>query len=315
MIPSLDIIIVNWNAGNQLRDCLESIVSSKNEGFVLIRVVVVNNASSDESVKNLFAIKLPLVIIHNNENRGFSVACNQGAVSTKADYLLFLNPDTQLFEDSLIKPIRFLQEKKNNRYGIIGIRLLNSEGQTSRTCTKFPTAWGFVFSILGINRCFPRFFKSHLMLDWDHLKSMEVDHVMGSFYLVRTELFKKLGGFDERYFVYLEDLDFSLRAKQAGYGIFYLTDVVAYHKGGGTSEQVKALRLFYSLQSRILYSYKHFSWLAATFVLISTLLIEPFTRIIFAISRLSFITITETVRGYIYLWRVIPYIVVDNIKK
>ncbi len=101
------------------------------------------------------------------------------------------------------------------------------------------------------------------MLDWDHRQNREVDHAMGSFFLVRNILFKKLQGFDERYFVYLEDLDFSLRAKQAGFVSYYFTDAAAYHKGGGTSEQIKARRLFYSLHSRILYWYKHFNWAAA----------------------------------------------------
>lgn len=110
---------------------------------------------------------------------------------------------------------------------------------------------------------FPRKFPSHFMQDFDHCSSREVDHVIGAFFLVRRSVFEQLKGFDERYFVYLEDLDFSLRARKAGWKTYYLADATAYHKGGGTSEQVKAHRLFYSLRSRMIYGFRHFNLSAA----------------------------------------------------
>src|ERR1043166_2907938 len=110
MGPSLSIILVNTNSGNQLRECLNSIVLTKKEGFSLNQVIIVDNASSDQSISGLEDLKLPLVVIRNSKNRGFAVACNQGASVTKADYLLFLNPDTRVFDDSLSKPLLFLEE-------------------------------------------------------------------------------------------------------------------------------------------------------------------------------------------------------------
>ena len=105
------------------------------------------------------------------------------------------------------------------------------------------------------------------MREWNHEESREVDQVMGAFFLVRQKLFEEWGGFDERFFVYLEDVDFSSRARRVGWRSFYMAGVKAYHKGGGTSEQIKSTRLFYSLRSRILYSYKHFSCASATALL------------------------------------------------
>src|SRR5438094_1323064 len=97
MTDTLDIIIVNWNAGKPFRDCLLSIKNAKKSGFNLTRVVVVDNGSTDGSLDAIHTAGLPLTVIRNPENRGFAAACNQGAKESKADYLLFLNPDTRLF--------------------------------------------------------------------------------------------------------------------------------------------------------------------------------------------------------------------------
>jgi len=302
----LDIIIVNWNSGKQLLDCLASITEAARTSFVLNQVTVVDNASTDESANGLPNLQLPLKIIHNEFNKGFAAACNQGARGSAADYLLFLNPDSILYKNSLMKPIELLTHSNNLEIGIVGIQLLDDSGKVSRTCCRFPQPNMFISKILGLDRLFPRVFHSHFMSEWDHSSSREVDHVIGAFYLVRRSVFHLLGGFDERFFVYLEDLDFSIRARQAGYKSFYMTDTQAYHKGGGTSEQVKATRLFYSLRSRIFYSYKHFGWITALCLMFATLFIEPFTRIIYAVGKQSGREMVETIRAYMMLWRDSP---------
>lgn len=307
--PSLSIVIVNWNTGDLLRDCVNSIVLASKEGFQLDKVVVVDNASSGGSFDGLNNFNLPLVILRNDENRGFSTACNQGADVTDADYLLFLNPDTRLFTDALSKPLKFLRKLENNNVGILGIQHVDEAGRIERTCARFPTARRFFFMMLGLNRLLPRTFPGHFMTEWDHKESRYVDQVMGSFFLVRGSLFRALGKFDERFFVYFEEVDFSLRATRSGYRSFYFAEAAAFHKGGGSSEKVKALRLFFSLRSRILYSYKHFSWLAATLVALGTLLIEPVTRLVLAVLQFSIEEIKETIQGYIHLWRVAPQLI------
>ena len=128
---------------------------------------------------------------------------------------------------------------------------------------------------------------------------------------MRRSLFESLGGFDTRFFVYLEDLDFSLRASRAGWSSFYLTETQAYHRGGGTSEQVKATRLFYALRSRILYGYKHFRWTAATGLLLTTLLLEPLVRLGFALVKGTLTEVRETLQGYYLLWSTLPSVVLQ----
>lgn len=299
---SLDIIIVNWNAGKQLKDCLLSVIESKIDFFDLLRVIVVDNASCDNSLEGLRKLNLPLKIIKNDVNRGFAAACNQGAKGSTADYLLFLNPDTRLFIDSLEKSIEYMGKAENQAVGILGIQLLDESGQVARTCARFPSIKHFLVKIFGLDRLFSVFFRSHFMFEWDHGSTREVDHVIGAFFLVRRYLFEKVSGFDERFFVYLEDMDFSLRTSREGYKSVFLASVQAFHKGGGTSEQVKAKRLFYSLRSRILYAYKNFNKSSAVLLTLSTLLIEPVSRILFGTIRLSLIEVLETIKAYRMLY-------------
>ena len=116
MHPTLDVIIVNWNTGDDLRACLKSLANTNRSTLNVSRVVVIDNASSDGSVENLDAGDLRLVVIKNHENRGFAAACNQGAAGSSSDYVLFLNPDTLLPPDALSKPMLFLEDPARPRH-------------------------------------------------------------------------------------------------------------------------------------------------------------------------------------------------------
>lgn len=315
MAVKLSIVIVNWNAGSLLRDCVRSIVEADRRGFKFGQVVIVDNGSTDGSLDGLASLALPLEIIKNTDNKGFAAACNQGMQGCRADYLLFLNPDTRLFADSLSVPLAFMEAAQNQSVGICGIQLIEEHEEVSRSCARFPTPRMFFSKVFGLDRLLPVFFQSHFMEEWGHKESREVDHVIGAFFLVRRHLFEQLNGFDERFFVYLEDLDFSLRAKKLGSASYYLADARAYHKGGGTSEQVKARRLFYSLRSRILYGYKHFTPTQATLLLVSTLCFEPLTRLTFNLLQGAFKSASETISGYLMLYRALPGIMTVALKR
>jgi len=299
---SVDIITVNWNAGRQLHDCLSSIVVNRCNAATLNRVIVVDNASSDDSLSGLESLELPLGIVRNTENKGFAAACNQGARTGTSEYLLFLNPDTIMDDMSLDVPIEFMARKENSGVGIVGIQLVDESGIVSRTCTRFPTPLMVFFAITGLDKLFPERFMSYFMSEWGHGESRQVDHVIGAFYLVRRSLFEALDGFDERFFVYLEDLDFSYRTRSAGWSCYFLAEAKAFHKGGGTSDQVKARRLFYSLRSRILYGYKHFNRGVAFLLMLGTLFLEPLIRLAMCAVRCSGTQALETVHGYAMLW-------------
>lgn len=315
MPNSLDIIIVNWNSGTQLKTCLESLCAIDLDGVFLRRVVIIDNASQDNSIGGLEILELPLTIIRNEINIGFAAACNQGAKDSIADYLLFLNPDTSLFEGSLAKPIHFMAQKNNQNIGIVGVQLIGDEGHISRSCARFPTVGAFFSKMFGLNRLMPQVFLNHFMLEWDHQDDREVDQVIGAFFFVRRSLFKELDGFDEAFFVYFEEVDFSYRAWQAGWKSFYLASAQAYHKGGGTSETVKGTRIFYSLRSRILYGYKHFGWMQGSLLLLGTVLIEPISRLLLATSRISLPEIGQILQGFSLLWRAIPRVMSKIVKE
>jgi len=300
---TIDIIIVNWNSGRQLYSCLKSISDLNGDGFKLSRVVVVDNASTDNSIEGLEDLALPMEIIRNNKNIGFAAACNKGAKNSKADYLLFLNPDTKLFNNSLIGPLTYMEKLGNERVGICGIQLVDEKSVVKCTCARFPTLVHFISKILGLNQLFPNLFSSSYMTEWDHMENKIVDQVMGAYFLVRHSLFKELDGFDERFFVYFEDVDFSLQAYKAGWKSVFLSESKVYHKGGGISEQIKAKRLFYSLRSRILYGYKHFRWLSATSLMLLTLFVEPWTRLVWNIIKGSNKELVETFKAYFLLWK------------
>ena len=302
-LPRLDIVIVNWNAGEQLAACLRSIAEARRSTWALGRVVVVDNGSADGSADALEGLGLPLSVIRNGSNRGFGAACNQGAAGSTADDLLFLNPDARLEASTLDVAVGFLEDPRHARIGICGVRLVDESGSTHRSCTRHPAPRHFAAKMTGLDRIAPRLFPSHVMTEWDHAEDREVDHVMGAFFLVRRALFERLGGFDERFFVYLEDLDLTLRAKRAGFATMYLARASAFHRGGGVSERVKPARLYYSLHSRLRYGRKHFGSLAALGLAAGTFLVEPVTRTVWAVVTGRWDEIPATASGFMRLWR------------
>lgn len=310
--PRLDIIIVNWNSGAQVQECILSVAETQHSGFTLNRIVVIDNGSTDGSVDQVTFAHLPGTLIRNSENKGFSAACNQGARESTADFLLFLNPDVRLFANSLTIPLTFFVEEKNARVGIAGIQLVDDAGAIQRTCVRFPAPFQFLGISLGLDRILPGVIPGHFLTEWDHTESREVDQVMGAFFLVRRDLFESLGGFDERFFVYYEELDFSLRARKQGYSSWYLATAGAFHRGGGTTDQVKATRLFYALRSRTQYAYKHFGWFPATGVALVSSFAEPVIRSGYALLKGTVREIPEILQGYRRFWGVLPRLMVHG---
>ena len=140
------------------------------------------------------------------------------------------------------------------------------------------------------------------MYEWPHDETRPVDHVIGAFYLIRREVFERLGGFDERFFVYLEDLDLSKRIRDLGGRCMFIADAHALHVGGGTTESVKATRLFYSLRSRLQYVSKHHGAIAVVCVGVATLVLEPVIRLGAGLLGRSWMDVKEVARAYARLY-------------
>ncbi len=298
---TVHVVIVNWNSGAQLRECLQSFAAVADDD-VAARVTVIDNASTDRSSEGLEA-SMPLAVVRNADNRGFGAACNQGAAGSEADFLLFLNPDTRLMPGSFAEPVRYLRAHENERVGIVGIQLVDADGRVARNTARAPTAWSMVGNSVGFDRLAPRLFPPHFVTEWAHDQTRTVDQVMGAFFLVRRSLFEALGGFDERFFVYYEDLDFSVRARAQGWRSVYLPTAQAFHRGQGTTEGATAQRTFYFCRSRILYARKHFGTLGALAVTLATLALEPLARLAAAPRSAG-----DTLRAFAMLWRDLPAI-------
>ena len=293
------VVIVNWNSGAQLRECLRSFAAVAADA-VTARVTVVDNASHDGSCEGLEAA-VPLDIVRNPDNRGFGAACNQGAAGSDAEFLLFLNPDTRLLPGSFAEPVRYLQPRENERVGILGIQLADADGHVARNTARAPTAWSMAGNSVGLDRLVPRLFPPHFVTEWAHDETRVVDQVMGAFFLVRRSVFESLGGFDERFFVYYEDLDLSVRARAQGWHSVYLATAQAFHRGQGTTEGATARRTFYFCRSRILYARKHFGALGAFAVTFATLALEPLARLAAAPRSAG-----NTLCAFAMLWRDLP---------
>ena len=298
MHPTLDVIIVNWNTGDDLRACLKSLANTNRSTLTVNRVVVVDNASTDGSVEHLDAGDLRLAVIRNHENRGFAAACNQGAAGSTSDYVLFLNPDTLLPREALEVPVQFLEGPANRDIGICGVQMVDHQGLPSTSCARFPTPAVIIGEATGLSRILPTVFKPQLIEPRKGETSRDVDQIIGAFFLVRGDLFRRLGGFDERFFMYSEEIDLSYRAAQQGLRSYLLADVTVAHAGGRSSDQVRAARLFYMLRSRTKYGFKHYTPAVARLLAALTMVVELPLRLMRGVVRFSPTECLETLRAY-----------------
>jgi N-acetylglucosaminyl-diphospho-decaprenol L-rhamnosyltransferase len=300
--PSVHVVIVNWNSGPQLRECLQSFAAIAADEVTLACVSVVDNASADGSAENLPAT-LPLTLIRNHDNRGFGAACNQGAAGSNADFVLFLNPDTRLAAGNLEVPARYLGSAHHATIGIVGIQLADETGAVTRNTARAPTVRSMIGGSLGLDRLGLAVFPRHFASEWAHDETRVVDQVMGAFFFMRREVFEALGGFDERFFVYYEDADLAERARQSQWRSVYLASARAFHRGHGTTSRATERRTFYYVRSKLHYARKHFGTAGALAVFATTLVFEPIARMVFSPRSAS-----ETLRAFARVWKEVPTI-------
>jgi GT2 family glycosyltransferase len=300
----LSIVIVNWNSGPLLRRCLDSISESLAAWPAgSYEVLVADNGSSDDSA-NTVPVSTPHRLLRLGRNCGFGAACNRAAELAQGDLLLLLNPDGELRTGCAERCIAELQ-RRDIAVGVCSVALADEQGRIARSCARFPGFGSLLGSASGLNAIWPRLAERQ-MLEWDHASDRTVDHVIGAFYMMPTALFRRLGGFDERFFMYLEDLDLSLRVRQAGLATRFLAEPSAFHLGGGVSRKVLALRLFYSTRSRVFYAFKHLPHWQALVHLGVTLLVEPVARSMHALVRRSWPDLMATWRGFGWMYRELP---------
>ena len=281
----VDIVIVNWNSDFFLMECVNSLLGSRGESLIN-KIIIIDNNSTDSSLEQIkIALKNSKIkVCVNEKNLGFSKACNQGFFLCSSEFVLLLNPDAMVLENTLEDCLSFM--KSNKEVDVLGCRLLDENGNNTPSCSRFPTPLRFFFDASGLSKLAPSIFTpATLMTDWKHTESKKVDQVMGAFMFMRISIFKKIGYFDERFFVYYEELDFSKRLASAGGVSYYNIKISAIHSGEGTTKSIKAYRLFLNLKSRLQYSKKHFNLPGYLVVWGSTFFIEPFARIFISLLK------------------------------
>jgi GT2 family glycosyltransferase len=175
--------------------------------------------------------------------------------------------------------VKFLDQNKH--YAVAGPRQLNEAGETIRSCGRFPHFTTALFEVLSLSKLFPKVFTpSPIMIDWNHSKSRDVDHIMGSYMLIKKNVPDKTGFMDEEFFVYWEDIDLSRRISRAGFKSYFLADHTIFHRGGASGEKATSARLFFSIHARRTYWKKHLGKPALHILTLLSLTVEPCLRLL-----------------------------------
>jgi GT2 family glycosyltransferase len=229
-------------------------------------------------------------VIRNEANRGFATACNQGAAAGRGDLLLFLNPDTEVFPETLDRCVAYLVDPVNEEVGICGGLMVDERGRPEFSCARFPTLTMVATKAVGVERLLARVVPPQRMQPEELTESRTVDQVIGAFLLIRRSLFDRLSGFDERFFMYYEDVDLAYRVRALGYSNFFIADAVVFHKEGVSSGQVLDRRLAYQFRARTQYATQHWSKLESRLLVVLTLAVELPVRLLrspFGVDRTS----------------------------
>ena len=255
---NVSVIIVNYNVRQFLENALSSIQRSM-EG-IDGEIFVVDNASDDGSVEMLKSTFPDVAVIENTENLGFARANNLALARARGAYLLLINPDTVVQEDTLRVMLDFFVQ--NPDVGLAGCKILNPDGTLQLPCRRsFPTPWVAFTKVFGLSTLFPHseWFGKYNLTYLNPDETYEVDAISGSFMMMTRALYEKIGGLDETFFMYGEDLDWCYRASQAGFKVCYVHSTKIIHfKGESTKRSnIDEIKLFYRAMQ--LFVEKHFS--------------------------------------------------------
>ncbi|MGB6130415.1 MAG: glycosyltransferase family 2 protein [Acidobacteriaceae bacterium] len=254
----LSIVILCWNDRRVIADCLRSIFETTHS--TELEVIVSDNGSTDGSIEFLRSVYPAVRVIENGRNLRFAKGNNVGIEASRGEYILILNPDTIIHNDTLDKIVSYAD--RHPEAGAFGCRVLNPDGSyqvSGRPAASFRNEWIAALYLRGLGRLH-QWFTADSYPGWRGTSERQVDWVSGCFILVRGALLKSLGGFDEQFFYYYEDMDLCRRIGQAGYPILYSPDATITHLGGqSTKTRFPALSFVLDGQvTRYLYYRKYF---------------------------------------------------------
>ncbi len=255
----VSIIIVNWNTQQIICDCLRSIYSQPGKNNC--EVIVIDNASSDDSVE-VFKRDFPnVILIENNDNRGFAAANNQGIKIAKGKYVLLLNSDTIVLDKAIEKVVDFTDMYPE--VAVVGCRVLNPDKTLQRSCFMYDSLLNMFLSSSYLHKLFPksRFFGRQWMTWCNFDEEISVEAIKGCFMLVRRAAIDQVGLMDEEFFMYAEEADWCYRFRLAGWDIRFAPVGEIIHFGGQSTAQVSGKMLIELRLSILKFIQKHHGWL------------------------------------------------------
>lgn len=239
----LSVVIVNWNAGQLSIDCIDSIYRDKlwDKDPHSIEIILVDNGSSDGSVFEISERFPGVRIVSNDKNLGYAVACNQGMRIARGKYVLLLGNDTVLKDNALENCVNFLDNDIS--CGAVGCRLIYPDGELQGNCKRFPRLRNAFYTYLSLNRLN----YDYDMLWFDYGRTTEVEQIATTFLMIRNDILKKVGFFDEQYKILYNDVDLCKKIWGAGYKIFFLHTAEAIHYGCHSTKRAgfKVRRIMY----------------------------------------------------------------------
>jgi len=224
----LSLITVTYREDPEvLRRAFASVAGSQG---ITSELIVIDNAGRDDTAQLLGQIVPGSTYLKNQTNRGFAAAVNQGLRQAKGRYLLLLNPDTEFAPHVLAKMISHLDQDRE--VGIASCRLKYPAGEPQESIRRFPTLLNQITVLFKLPHLFPRTVSHYMMRDANAEKTQDVDSIMGAFMFIRRSLIEQIGLFDERYFIWFEEVDYCKMARQRGWKIRHYGDIgIVHHKG------------------------------------------------------------------------------------
>lgn len=234
----LSIIIVSWNVKDLLRENIKTIFE-KTHG-IDYEIFVVDNDSKDGSAQ-MVASEFPEVnLIANNFNGGFAKANNQAIAHAKGRYVLLLNPDMRVHDTTLYDMVQWMD--KHPEAGLAGCHLIDEKGNTVPHVRRFPGVIDQAATVLKVPHIIPNILNRYMMTDFDYLEQSEVPSIRGSFFMIRKEVIEKIGGLDERYFIWFEEVDYCKQVIEAGWKVMYTPAIQCTDYIGKSFAQVMGLK-------------------------------------------------------------------------
>lgn len=260
MSLDLSVIIVNWNVRDFLRECLRSLDAGR--GDLSLEVIVVDSASSDGSAE-MIATEFPWVrLIACNDNVGFPKGNNIGLAESKGSAILLLNPDTVVLDDALPLMLTYLEAHPD--VGALGPMVLNPDRTIQSSRRRFPTPATAFFESTWLENLAPGLLRHYYALDLPDDQTADVDWLTGACILIPRAVYESVGGMDEGYFMYSEELDWCRRIKAAGWRVVYYPEARIIHHYGKSSEQAVTARHINFQRAKLRYFRKYHGRMTAT---------------------------------------------------